>query len=91
MVTGVLYQTRKKTRTGLNIRLHLILAVRRDHLVGDMSPLAGMPPSLVGEARGSLEWSSIPRPSGILMLQKREDKNQNNMSAQRTSREAQKV
>ena len=74
MSNGVLYQTRKKTRTRLNLQLHMIWYGRRDHLVGDMFPLAGMPPSLVGEARGSLEWSSIPRPSGSLMLQKREDK-----------------
>ena len=83
MLTGVLYQTRKP--------LHTIWAGRRDHLVGDMTPLAGMPSSLVEEARGSLEWSSIPRHAGSVMLQKREDKNQNYIRAQRTSREAQKL
>ena len=56
-----------------------------------MTPLAGMPSSLVEEARGSLEWFSIPRPAGIVMLNKIEEKKQKNMSAQRTSREAQKV
>ena len=69
----------------------MIWADRRDHLVGDMTPLAGMPSSLVGEARGSLEWYSIPRPSRIVMLHKIEDKKQKNMSDQRTPREAQKV
>ena len=64
---------------------------RRDHLVGDMNPLTVMPSSLVGEARGSLEWSSVPRPSVSAMLRKIEDKKQNNMSAQRNWREAQKV
>ena len=69
----------------------MIWAGRRDHLVVDMVPLAGMPSSLVGEARGSLGWSSIPRPAGSVMLQKREDKKQKNMNAQRTLRGAQKV
>ena len=69
----------------------MLWAGRRDHLVGDMTPLAGMPSSLAGEARGSLEWSSIPRPSGSVMLQKREENNQNNMNAQRTLREAKKI
>ena len=66
-------------------------AGRRDHMGGDMNPLVGMPSSLVEEARGSLEWSSIPRPDGSVMLQEREENNQNKMSAQRTSMEAQKV
>ena len=61
-----------------------------DHLVGDITPLAGMPSSLVGEARVSLEWYSIPRSSGSVMLPKIEEKKQNNMRAQITSREAQK-
>ena len=65
----------------------MIWACRIDHLVGDMNPLAGMPSSLVGEARGSLEWSSIPRPAGSVMLQKIEENNQKKMSAQRTFRE----
>ena len=57
-------------------------ADRRDHLVGDTTPLAGMPSSLVEEARGSLEWSYILRPSGSVMLQKREAKKQKTTSAQ---------
>ena len=51
MSTGVLYQTRKKRITRLNIPLYMIWAGRRDNLVGDMTPLVGMPLSLVGEAR----------------------------------------
>ena len=34
---------KKKTRTRLNLWLHMIWDGRRDHLVVDMSPLAGMP------------------------------------------------
>ena len=64
---------------------------RRDHLVGDMTPLAGMPSSLVGEARVSLEWSSITKPSVSMILHKIEEKNQNNMIAQRTLKEDQKL
>ena len=64
----------------------MIWAGRGDHMVGDMIPLAGMPSSLVGKARGSLEWSSIPRYAGSVMLQKREEKKQNNMSSKRTPR-----
>ena len=91
MLTGVLYQTRKKRKTRLNLPFHIIWAGRRYHMVGDMTPLAVMPSSLVGESRGSLEWSYIPRPTGSGMLQKREDKKQKNMSAKRTLREAQKL
>ena len=69
----------------------MIWVVRRDHLVVDMTPLAGMPSSLVVEAKVSLEWFSIPRPSGIIMLWKREDKKHNNMSSQVTLREAEKL
>ena len=61
-----------KIRTSLNLPLHMIWAGRRDHLVGDITPLAGMPSSLMGEARVSLGWSSIPMPVGSVMLQKRE-------------------
>ena len=64
---------------------------RRNHLVGDMTPLAGMPSSLAGEARGSLEWSSIKRPARSVMLQKIEENKQKNMSAQITLRGSQKV
>ena len=72
MFTGVIYQTREKRRTGLNLPLHIIWDGRRDHLEGDMAPLVGMPSSLVGEAKGSLEWSFTPMPAGIMMLRKRE-------------------
>ena len=75
----------------LNLPLHMIWAGRRDHMLGDITPLSGMPSSSVVEARVSLEWSSITRPVVILMLQKREQDNQNKMISQRTSREAQKV
>ena len=91
MSTGVIYQTRKKITTRLNLPLHMIWAGRSDHLVGDMTPLAGMYSSFVGEERGSLEWSSIPRPARSVMLQKREEKKQNNMISQKTSRKAQKL
>ena len=53
MFTGVLYRKILKMRTVLNLLLHMIQAGRRDHLVGDMTPLAFMPTSFVGEARGS--------------------------------------
>ena len=91
MSTGALYQKMEKIKTRLNLPLHMIWAGRRDNMVGDMTPLACMSSSLVAEARGSLVWSSIPRASKIVILQKREDKKHNNMSAQITSREAQKV
>ena len=80
-----------KITTSLKLPLHMIWAGRRDHLVGDMTPLTGMTSSLVGEARGSFEWSSIPKPVGSVILQKREDNSQKNIISQRTSREAQKV
>ena len=86
MSTGVIYQTSKTIITRLNLLLHMIWAGRKDHLVGDMNPLSGMPSSLMVEARGSLELSSIPRPAGSVMLQKKEENNKKNMSAQRTSR-----
>ena len=80
-----------KKRTKLNLPCNMIWAGRRDHLVGDTTPLQGMPSSSAEEKRESLEWSSIPRPVGSVTLQKRKEKKQKNMSAQRTSREAQKV
>ena len=43
MATGVLYQTKEKMTTRLKLPLHMIKAVRRDNLVGDMTPLAGIP------------------------------------------------
>ena len=87
----VLYQTREKITTRLNLPLHMILDGRRDPPAGDITPLAGMPSSLVEEARGSSEWSSIPMLSGSVILKKIDKKNQKNMSSQRTPREAQKV
>ena len=86
MVNGVLKQTRKKTTTRLNLLLHTTWAGRRDYLGGDMTPPMDTPSSLGQGARGSSEWSSIQRPAGSAMLQKIEEKNQKNMSAQRTSR-----
>ena len=69
----------------------MILDGRIDHLVGDMTPLTDMYSSLVGEARRSLEWSSITRPDTSLMLQVRKEKKQKNMSDQRTSKKSQKA
>ena len=45
----------------------MIWAGRRDHLVGDINPLASMSSSLAGEERESLECSYIPRPDGSVM------------------------
>ena len=42
MSTSVIYQTRKKIITRLKLPLHMIWADRRDHLVGDMTPLSGI-------------------------------------------------
>ena len=69
----------------------MIWAGRRDNLVGDMNPLAGMHSSLVGEVRISLKWSSITRPDISVMLQKREEEKNKNISPQRTLRDAQKL
>ena len=52
MLTGVLYHTREKIITRLNLPLNIIWAGRIDYLVGDMNPLAGVTSSLVEEARG---------------------------------------
>ena len=90
MVNGVHYRTKKK-KTRLNLLCNMIWAGRRDHLVGDTTPLQDMPSSSAEEKRESLEWSSIPRPVGNATLQKRKENNQKNTSAQRTTREAQKV
>ena len=51
MSNGVIYQTREK-KTRLNLPLNIIWSGRRDHMVGDITTLAGMTSSLVGEARG---------------------------------------
>ena len=91
MLTGVLYQTRKKIKTRLNLPLHMIWASRRDHLVGDMTPLESIPSSLVGKSRGTLELSSIPRPVGSVMLHKIEEKKHKNVISQITLRGAQEV
>ena len=69
----------------------MIWADRRDYLVGDMTPIEGMPSSLVGEERVSLEWYSITKPSVSVILCKREEKNQKNMGAQRTLMEYPKL
>ena len=45
---------KEKITTRLNLLLQMIWAGRRDHMVGDMTPLAGIPSSLVGKARVSL-------------------------------------
>ena len=55
MSTVAIYRTRGETITRLNLPLHMIWAGRNDPLVGEMTPLAGMPSSLVGVARVSLE------------------------------------
>ena len=47
ILVGVRYQTRKEIRKRLKLPLHMIWYGRRDHLVGYMTPLAGMPSSLV--------------------------------------------
>ena len=91
MVTGVLYRTKTKKITRLNLPCNMIWAGRRDHMVGDTTPLQGMPSSSAEEERESSEWSSIPRPVGSVTLQKRKEKKQKNMSAQRTLSEDQKV
>ena len=77
--------------TRLNLPCNMIWAGRRDHLVGDTTPLQDIPSSSAEEKKESSEWSSIPRPVGSVTMQKRKDKKQKTMSAQRTSREAQKV
>ena len=64
MSNGVIYQTRGKRIARLNLTIHIMWTERRDHLVGDMTPLADTPSSLVVESRdncnGPLTWS-IPR------------------------------
>ena len=42
-ISHMLYQTRKKIRTRLNLPLHMIWYGRRDHLVVDMNPLESIP------------------------------------------------
>ena len=69
----------------------MIWAGRTDHMVGDMTHIAGIPSSYLGETKGSLELSSIPRPAVSVVLQKIEEENQNFISSQRTLREAQNI
>ena len=64
---------------------------RRDHLDGDMNTIAVIPSSSVRYLRALLEYSFVKSPAESLMPQIRGEKNQMNMSAQITSREAQKV
>ena len=89
MLTGMLYQKMEKIIKRLNLPLHMTWDDRIYHMVGDMTPLAGMPSSLAEEAKRSLECYSIPSPVLSVMLQKIEKKNQENMSAQRNPREVQ--
>ena len=84
MVIGVIYWTKTKKRTRLNLPFNMIWADIRDHLVGDTTPLQDMPSSLAEEKRESSEWSSITRPVGSATLHKRKERKQKNMSAQRT-------
>ena len=91
MVTGVFYQKRTKKTTRLNLPWHTTWYGRRDTPARDMTPPADTPSSLVQGARVLSEWYSIPRPSGSDTIQKREEKKQNNTSAQRTPMESKKV
>ena len=75
---------KEKIKPRLNLLLHTIRSVRRDHLVVDMTHVAGIPSSVVLEAKVSLEWLFFPRPSGSMMLWKREYKKYNNTRSQRT-------
>ena len=79
---------RQLKETRLNLLLHTTWAGRRDHLGGYMTPPVDTPSSSGQGARGPSEWSSIQRPAGSVMLRKIEEKKHNNMSAQRTLREA---
>ena len=69
----------------------MIWSVRRDHPEGDMTPLAVMLSSLVASLRELLVCSSIKRPDKSVILKIRGDKNQRNIIAQRTLREALKL
>ena len=46
----------------------MIWSGRRDNMEGDMTPLLGMPLSLVGYLRSLLVWYSIQRPDKSVML-----------------------
>ena len=69
----------------------MIWAGIRDHMEGDITPLAGMTSSLVGYLRVLLAWSSIQMPNKSLMLWIRGEHNQSNTSAQITLRGALKL
>ena len=69
----------KKRRTRLNIPIHGIWDGRRDHLVGDITPLA----DLCGRIKGVVGM--------VLMLRKIDEKKHKNMNSQRTSREYEKL
>ena len=47
----------------------MIRAGRRDNMEGDITPLVGMPSSLVVYLGAILVWSSIEMPAEIMMLQ----------------------
>ena len=80
-----------KGKNNNKVKLNVTRAGRRYHLGVDITPPSDTPSSSGQGERGSSEWSYIKRPSGSVMLWKREEKKQKNMSAQRTSREARKV
>ena len=69
----------------------MIWAGRRDHLEVDMTPLMGMPSSLVRYIRVLLVCLYNQSPAKHLLLKIREYNMQNSMSAQRNLTEAIKV
>ena len=75
----------------VNSLLHQIWDVRRDHLEGAMTNLAGMPSSSVGYIRELLVWYSIQRPYKSVMIKIIGEKKQRDMINQITLRGAQKV
>ena len=66
----------------------MIWADKRDHLELDMTPLSGMPSSLVGYIRALLVWFSIQTTSKFVMMQIRGENNRRNRSYQRSLRGA---
>ena len=81
MWTGLIYQTRggnKKVK--LTVTYYMCwkkISSGRRYESSD-----GRAFIVCGRSKGSLGWSSITRPAGSVMLQKREEKKQKNMSAQ---------
>ena len=69
----------------------MIWAGIRDHLAGDMTPLDGMPSSLVGYLSVLLICSSIQRPNKRVILWIMGGNNYRNMGDQRNLREVLKV